>query len=648
MMADYSRDQLMQALRNADKAGDKKAATAIAHRIKAMDDQQPHSMMGDLWQATKNAAAGGMEFVAAIPDAATDAMAGAMRYGAQGVDAVGGAGFRAVGATGAADSLHRVVQMADKAWSAPAKIGNIGAMIAPEPADMTGKVARFGAGMIAGGALTSAAKKAPAAIRTILGAPPTPPMGPRNALLAAEQGATARTAAQNVIDAGKQAGVRVMTTDVKPPSTAMGKLTQNISEKIPIAGTGGVRAAQQGQRLDAIRTVLRDYGGEDVSTLFDDAPTAIHDVSAELSKQRGAMLDAFTRSKAAIKAKFGGSPVPAPLTSQAIDQQIARLQGINADKLAPVIRELEAFKANLASGKNLDQIEENRKILGAMFESPDLASVKDVGQKAINAIYDPLRSDITNFIRSKGGDQVAAKWTRANDSLSAMAGELKDKRFAKVLRTGELTPENVGNMLFSKNRSDVQRLYANLNDAGKARARAAVLQRAFDKSINSATGLSAETFVNNMKALGNSVGVVFEGADKARIEGLTRLLDATRRAAGASALPATGAQNTPILGGYALGTLFGKAALPAAAVGGVFARAYESATVRNLLVGLSKTQPGSKAEGAIMKRLMAPIAVIIERDGPSLAKPMNENTMPALAADPGAEQQQKQQASPQP
>jgi len=37
-MADYSRDDLMQALRNADKAGDTAAATAIARRVKAMDD----------------------------------------------------------------------------------------------------------------------------------------------------------------------------------------------------------------------------------------------------------------------------------------------------------------------------------------------------------------------------------------------------------------------------------------------------------------------------------------------------------------------------------------------------------------------------------------------------------------------------------
>lgn len=428
----------------------------------------------------------------------------------------------------------------------------------------------------------------------------------------------------DIVSVGKQAKVPVMTSDLRPPTTFMGKNAQSLGEKIPLLGTGGQRAAQQTSRIQAVKDVVSEFGGDVDPVLFDNAPSAIEDVAKNLSAKRSADLTRLTRAKNTVIEGTQGA-VATPNAINAIDAQIAKLSGINETAYAPVINKLNEFKQVLSSGKTLSQIEGNRKLLGAMFEDPSLAAIRDDGQKAISAIYGPLREDMGAFIKANGGNGAFARWKSANDQLAGMAGELSNAKLRNVLKTGEMTPENVGKLLFSKDRSDVARLYANLDDTGKARAQAAILQRAFDKAISADNGLSVERFVNNLNTMSDGVGVTFRGADKERIAGLTRLLDVTRRASAAAAHPPTGVQNQPAAVGYTISQLFGAAAIPVAAAGGLLARAYESAPVRNLLIGLSKTKPGSAGEAALVSRLQA----LIPREVPIAAQNINDNFVPS-------------------
>jgi hypothetical protein len=110
------------------------------------------------------------------------------------------------------------------------------------------------------------------------------------------------------------------------------------------------------------------------------------------------LLTKLTAQKNAVIDKLQGA-VPAPRAISAINEQIARLSGINADAYAPVIAKLQNFRDQIASGKTLSQIEGNRKLLGDMFSDPSLASIKTDGEKAVNAIYAPLRDDMGAFIK---------------------------------------------------------------------------------------------------------------------------------------------------------------------------------------------------------------------------------------------------------
>lgn len=605
-MPDYSRDQLMQALRNADKAGDVPAATAIAKRIKAMDTPQAPARPPMVNTALNSLAAVGGSLwrgASALPDMAADAG-----------DAITGGIANALGI--------------------PQRKGNFRMSNVPDMLGTPRPVApgvEF-AGNVLGGAMTPGPKTPPstqALQRTT--------QGTQQAIRAAT--APTKTAAQKVVQAGLQYGVPVLTSDVKPPRTFVGKIAQATGERVIGMGTGGVRDAQNAKRIAAVEQFVTEHGGSD---LIDNVNAVAQDLIANRSKQ----LNTLTTAKnSAIKNIPGNVPVDRTLTT--IDEQVARLSGINKDAFAPVISKLEQFKANLASGKTLDQIEGNRKLLGDLFADPSLAAIKGDGQKALNAIYAPLRAEMGTFIRSRGGAPAFNKWKTANERLAALAGELDASAFKNVLGAADTTPEKVASLIFNKSPSEVQRLTANLSPAGRIKAQSAIVAKAAEGATTDGV-ISPQRFASAMEKMGRNVGVLFDAGERSRIDGFTRLIKATQRASETAAVPPTGVQST-MAAMYGSAGLAGWKGIAALQGYGVLARIYESAPVRNMLIGLGKTKPGSKAEAAILKRLAVPVAAIIERDGSQIMNAANDRTAASAAAsnETGTNNQGQQQPLPQ-
>lgn len=440
--------------------------------------------------------------------------------------------------------------------------------------------------------------------------------------------------AADVVAAGEREGVRVMRSDVAPPKTFIGRSARATGEKIPLTGTGEQRAAQQGERIEAVKNLLREYGA-------DDAGEAVEGVAADFAKTRGQQVSNLTTAKNSVIASVkGGVPAQAlDATLKAISGQITRLQGINADAYAPVIAKLKNFEEVLQSGKTLEQIEGNRKLLGDMFADPSLAAIKGDGQKAINAIYDPLRTDMGAFIEAAAGKEARLRWKGANDRLAAMAGELGDSAFKSALKKAETTPEDAAKLIFSKKPSDLRRLYRNLSPEGQTKAQAAILFKAAEGATENGV-VSPQKFANAMEAMNKATGVFFSPKDKARIDGMVRLLKATQRASEAAAMPATGIQNVPSAMGAGLGAAFGWAAFPIAGAYGLLARAYESAPVRNRLLQLGKTKPGSKAEAFVMRDLSGLLAKIAPSAANDVGPALGQTPLNAAANAPADQKQE--------
>jgi len=407
-------------------------------------------------------------------------------------------------------------------------------------------------------------------------------------------------------------GIPVLTSDVAPPQTFIGRTAQQTGERIPLAGTGPARAAQQQARVSAVRDLLRQFGAEDAANVSDD-------IMRDLASKRAGDLQKYSGLKGEVINRLDATgTVPVPRATAAIDAKISELQGLRSAQYQPVINVLEDWKASL-QGQGLRNIETLRKQVGDAFQAPELSAIRTTGQKVLSDIYGPLKQDMQDFIVQNGAKRDVTKWQVANKRLSELAGDLDAGTLKSVLRSGSATPEDVNRLLFSRKPSEIRQLYSGLTPAGRANARTAILARAAEKARfemeDGTRAFSPERFNAELQRLEPQVGVFFKGADAEQVQGLARALTLTRRAGEAGVATATGQQAVPFVAGSFLVDLLGTFGASLAAAGGVglTARIYESAPVRNAMIRLGRAAPGSSEEAAILKRLLSTIQTQAEQ-----------------------------------
>lgn len=416
---------------------------------------------------------------------------------------------------------------------------------------------------------------------------------------------------QPIVEEAGRRGVTVMTSDVVPPETFIGKAAQRLGERIPIAGTGPLRAEQQQARIDAVRNVLRDFGADDAANLSDD-------IMKDLATKRSVEIQKYANSKKEVINRLADKgTVPVPRALAAIDDQIADLTRRRTEGSDEAIQRLQQIKTDVQD-RDLFQIEAYRQDELAKIFMDDPArpmsiAARDAGEKAMRAIYGPVREDMIDFIKKTGERRDVDKFMVANKRLSETANELKMASLKSVLKSGEQTPEVVNRLLFGQKPSEIRQLYSGLTPAGRANARASILAQAADKAkfeLQDGTKMfSPEKFSAEIKRLQPQIGVFFRGDDLKQVEGLSRVLNLTRRAGEAGVATPTGQEAVPFVAGSALQSFLGSFGGTLAAAGGIglAARVYESAPVRNLMMQLGTAKRGSAEEAAIVKRLLATI-----------------------------------------
>lgn len=505
-------------------------------------------------------------------------------------------GAAARGVAGAAPMLGAGQALA----SLPGAAGRIGQFLAANPA------AQAAAGAGAGGAAEftkqeggGQAAQIGAALAGGLAAPALAGGVQRAASLARQ--AVQPAAPNQLVQEAAQLGVPVMTTDVLPPKSFVGRTAQAIGERIPFAGTAGKRIAQQEARVNAVKQVASEVGG-DLSKLQDEviSGSLIAKRSGEIKKYSGLKNEVFDRLDQA-------GAVPTNNAIKKIDDEIARLTALGTKEVQPLINSLDDFKTAI-QGKSIKQVEDLRKMLGTKLGSDEFTAVKDAADKVNRSLYGAVNKDIESFIKTAGAPRDVTKWKIANQRLSGMFDELESNAFKRALDKGSVTPETVRSLLFSQKPSDVQRLYRSLTPSGRDAARTAIVQDALTKA-GGIENISPQKFVNALQKNSAQTGVFFKPEQKQQAEGLVRVIKATQRASETAAAPPTGVQAVPFAGGALLADLFGSfgAALVGAGSIGGLARAYESTPVRNLLLKVAKTKPSSKEEFEMLRRIIPAI-----------------------------------------
>ncbi|EOB9989546.1 lytic transglycosylase domain-containing protein [Cronobacter sakazakii] len=375
----------------------------------------------------------------------------------------------------------------------------------------------------------------------------------------------------------EQNNVPLTTTDVIPPTSRVGRAAQTTAENIPFVGTSGMRAAQQESRSQLVQNFANKFGEYNPA-----------EVVNSLKAKTSGIKQAAGRRLEQVQSAMSGVSIQPSRAIQQIDDEVSRLQKLGGVADTDTISKLQAYRDELAKGNvDLEQLS-NLRSQFRMDVKGDRPVMPTRSDAAVQRVYRAMTGDIDSAIGQSLGNDVLRRYRQANAVYADEAAKLQNTRLKNVLMKGDLTPEVVNNMLFSKNKSEIQSLYNSVGQAGRVQMRNGIIGKAMEKS-----GGSPDQFLRQLNIMSNQTGIAFKGEDAAYIRGLKNYLESTKQAARAGVSTPTGQQAVPLIMG------FGAAANPTAAAAGVsyglIARMYESKAVRNAMLRLANTPRGSSA-----------------------------------------------------
>ncbi|EBJ6824920.1 lytic transglycosylase domain-containing protein, partial [Salmonella enterica] len=423
----------------------------------------------------------------------------------------------------------------------------VGSMAANSVQDNPEELATdLGTGVVLGGAINQLGRAAGAVYRGVRGA-----ISPE---------------AQQAIRFANSADVPLHTTDVLPPNSRVGRMAQTTAENIPFAGTSSMRANQQEARSQLVDEFASRFGEYDPSIV----------IGSLKAKTSGIRKAAGNRLEQVQSAMTGVNIQPTRAIQQ-IDDEIGKLQKLGQVADTDTISKLQAYRNELAKGDvNLEQLSRLRTqfrmdVRGERTQMPPPA------EAAVQRVYRAMTGDIDNSIGQNLGNDTLRRYKQANAVYADEASKLQNTRLKNVLMKGDLTPEVVNNMLFSKNKSEVQNLYRSVGQVGRAQMRNGIIGKAMEKS-----GGSPDQFLRQINLMSNQTGIAFKGRDAAYLKGIKNYLEATKRAGQAGVTTPTGQQTIPFILG--IGTVTNPALVGVGGGYGLLARMYESEPARNAML----------------------------------------------------------------
>ncbi|HDI4960029.1 TPA: lytic transglycosylase domain-containing protein [Salmonella enterica] len=422
----------------------------------------------------------------------------------------------------------------------------------------------LGTGVVLGGAINQLGRAAGAAYRGVRG--------------------TIAPEAQQAIQFANAADIPLHTTDVLQPNSRVGRMAQTTAENIPFAGTSTMRANQQEARSQLVDEFASRFGEYDPSIV-------VGSLKAKTSSIKRA---AGNRLEQVQNAMTGVNIQPSKAIQQ-IDTEIASLQKLGKVADNDTISKLQAYRDELTrnAGASGPMAMDLQQLSGLRSQfRQDVKGERTVlpnrSDAAIQRIYNAMTGDIDSAIGQNLGNDTLRRYKQANAIYADEANKLQNTRLKNVIMKGELTPEVVNNMLFSKNKSEVQNLYRSVGQVGRAQMRNGIIGKAMEKS-----GGSPDQFLRQVNLMSNQTGIAFKGRDAAYLKGLKNYLESTKRAGQGGVTTPTGQQTIPFILG--IGSATNPALVGAGGGYGLLARMYESEPARNAMLRLANTPRGSTA-----------------------------------------------------
>ncbi len=386
--------------------------------------------------------------------------------------------------------------------------------------------------------------------------------------------------AQQAINFAEKNNAPLLTTDVAPPGTFTGNSARALGEKIPVTGTGALRRGQQEARNEIVQRYAQQF----------DSP-APEEIVQSLQRQTSKVKQAAGGRLSLVNDAMQSAGTINPTQAiSAIDTEINRLSRLGGAADTQTISKLETYRDELNKGADFGLLRDLRTQFRQDVKG-DRTVWPNQSQAAVNRVYSALTNDVNQAVSDTLGAKMASRYKQANAVYANEAQMVNNTRLKNVLQKGDLTPEVVNNLLFSNKQSEVRQLYNSLDSKGRGAARASVIGKAYEKS-----GGSPDKFLNEVNRLSSQTGILFKGEERQYLQGLTKYLDQTRHASRAGAVTPTGQElfqiavpagvATDVLGTGGVGTAAGLSY-------GAVARFYESKPIRNAILRLANTKPGT-------------------------------------------------------
>lgn len=379
-------------------------------------------------------------------------------------------------------------------------------------------------------------------------------------------------------------GITPMTSDLIKPGNALTRGIQQSGEGA-ILGTGAKREAQQAARSDAVSNYLNKFGEYNA----DDVVKSLTSTLKGRREVAGKVLEDITQ-------KMGSTPVPTSNAVTAIDDSLAKLNrlGTSADK--NLVSTLENLKAELSNPSiDFDLLKQHRTAFRSNVQG-DAMVFPNQAKAITNSIENAMSRDLKNAVGKTLGAQDAARYIKANSDYSNIYNKVLNKRIATKLNdaTNQATPELINSVVYSRNASDIKRIWPALDSKGKDAMRAAYVSKIAEKAGDSPAKFITEVNKLKRQAGGEIYNTVFNGQHMKELNALHDVLRKTARADTAGVVTQTGQSlaNNIRLGA---GLFSGGASIGGEAGFGLMMRLYESKPARNMLLRLANTKPGTPA-----------------------------------------------------
>jgi len=402
----------------------------------------------------------------------------------------------------------------------------------------------------------------------------------------------ASASVQELEDLAESYGVKLSKGDVT------GKAGTRKAEVNMESKTGGLSSFRESQSKD-VDKVLNKVGRQfKTDKSFSKIGSSMKESAKKVQKQA---KEKATKYYDKVEAGSGKATVEPKNTVNAIDEMLEQSGKSKTTKKNPATEYLEGLKMNLLDDKpNYSQLRATREALGK--DAKDFMTSNPSAGGALKQVRKAVEKDMDEVIKQiPGGKQLKRDYEIAKKHYREEVIPFKESNTLKALLKEE-HPDRVFRKLIKDGEGDqARKLYRHMDAEGKEAIESGIVKTALEKAkVDTEFGevYSPVNFANQIKKLDEQTKIFMTPAKQKYLEGVKRLMRASKRAGQYMENPPTGQRLLLAQDGFKA-----KASLGIAPLITQFEKFFSTGKGKNLILAASELDPNSGEMTKLLKTI---------------------------------------------